>query len=379
MEMTLHAETQPSTVVTRDSLDTAVALLRDRAKNHTPVDWHLPEQILKRVLAGYGPQQIMQQVGLTQVELFTLVKAIGDRYRTRGAEVPTGQGGVLFPLELDADAISDLPARKRTKVLDEVARIRAAAPLPLEWTYTSLKVPAGSRNSVAAIRSALGADADLQAESVKFCMSYDPPQFRLLTFPLMAAAWKLAQTGQLARLALSEDLTGQAAASIVHAFDALESMRQDTVAAIRELVETIPDDLETMAVRARPLAEGPVQRLEHSLQVAEGSSRRDASRMVALDRFRNEIGTGPLPEHVGELNAGHLTRIARALGVHIGLAKEKDLRDAFERMQDMGFTRDSSFLRGLWAAAHATGRDEDFWKALDALNDGNPDWAAHLQ
>lgn len=379
MSALLQADAAASTDVTHDGLEAAIAVLRERADSHGTLDDALVLRVFELVLSGHGPQQLVLRTGLSPSELFTLVKAIGDRYRTRGEEIPEGTGGILFPLEQDPGTLAALPKRKHARVLGEIARMRSATPLPLEWQFSDSKIPLGTRNAVAAIRSSLDGDANLQAEALKFCMSYDPPVFRVTTFALLAGTWRAAQTGQLTRFALSEALTDQAAASVVHAFDTLEAVRSDAVDAVTQLMETVPQDMETMAVRARPLMEAPVVRLEHGLKAAEGSDREDFYRNLALTKFRNEAQVVQLPRHVGELNDGHVTRIAGAVGVLDGPPREKDLAAATERIEELGYHKDFTFLRGLWAAYYGARREANFWEALKSLDEGNPDWARPLQ
>src|SRR5690606_24424470 len=101
--------------------------------------------------------------------------------------------------------------------------------------------------------------------------------------------------------------------SIVLAYDALEAARADGVDAFEGLRSTSNiAELPGLAVRARPLAEAAIARLESTLLMSKSLPHQAR----ALRMFREETELVEMPAHVGELNDGQVHRIAHLRGLN---------------------------------------------------------------
>lgn len=365
------------TTTTRETLEQAAAVLRSRADNHVSPSPHTVETVLSLLLRGHGPRTIQASTGLTRSDLYKLVTDLGQRYRVRGEELPENTAGVLFPIEPDEDVLETMSERRRQKVLDEAALLRHSTPVPAEWQHA-----AGATKSlitmVGTLRQHLDQDADVTAEALKHMLSVDKPLVGWLTFPLLAGTWKLISLGQFTRLAMSDKLTDQGAYSVLSAYEALESVRDTGVTALTRLISGDVDNLDLLTLQARPLAEAMMERFERTLTIKTRVSGREAGMTEAL-RTLQATPVETLPQHVGELNAGQVSRIAASLGVSTQAGARARKRRAMEQLGGGEFAGELGYLQGLWHVAEATGRTERFFEAVDLLQDGDPHWADGLQ
>lgn len=365
----------PST--TKEELDTSVAMLRAMVDltSSTP-DMRL-HQVLEMTVQGYDPRTIAQRVGLTRTELADAIKGIGRRFRSRSDEDPEMNGTVLFPLEPDPDVIANLPKKRREEAMERAAQLRSENPLPQSWQVEFPEV--GIRKSVAAIRGKTEVDQNLQSLALRVLASQTPPPSGLLTFASMRATWLTIQSGEFPRIARDPELPLRTAQTLLAAYDALETARDDSVTAMRRLHSgPSADELDTLAVRARPLAEAAVLRLE---QILTNTKRRDdlaTFKQRGLQLFLNETGGIRLPAHVGELNEGQVHRIGLMLGLHTDPISDRALAAAEERLTELGLADDIPWIKGIWISAFSCKREDDFWEAIERLTEGDTDWVQPL-
>ena len=200
-----------------------------------------------------------------------------------------------------------------------------------------------------------------------------------MTFPSLRATWLIIQLGQLDRLASTKDLPIRTAQTVVAAYDALESSRADGVAALQRLLEgPATEELDALTVRARPLAEAAVSRLEQVLERTRARDDLSDFRERALRQFLDELSKIRLPQHVGELNEGQVLRISATLGIDPEPSIDAGFREAETKLKELGLEEDVPWLRGVWIAAASGNREAGFWKAVDRLIDGDPAWTESL-
>lgn len=367
-----------ASVLTKEQLDQLIGMLRATVSlTSGPSDSRL-QTVLELTVQGHGPSTIAQETGLSRTELIDAVKGIGQRFRTRKDETPNLYGTALFPLEPDPDVIAKLPAKRRAAALDEAARLRAENPLPYSW---QLEFPEASiRKAVAAIRSKTEVDQNLKSLALRVAGSQVPASSGLLTFAAMRATWMLIQLGQLPRLVRDQELTLRAAETVTVAYDALESARADSVEAMRLLrSDPDPEDLDTLTVRARPLAEASVRRLEQIIAGTREHGDMRKFRLRGMNAFLNETSNLKMPTHVGELNEGQVHRVGLMLGLRTDPVPDRSLNAAEDRLTELGLGADVPWLKGIWISAFSCNREDDFWKAVENLVDGDTAWAQPLQ
>lgn len=359
---------------TRESLNASADLLRVVADGRTPAFDKIREA-LTLIVTGHGPSTVMAQTGMSRSELSEFVKGIGRRYRVRGENLPDNTLPVLFPMEPDFDVIQKFRKPKRERLMREAAEMRAKTPLPLEWDI-AFPTEAGVRNAVAALRSKIDVDANLQSIALRYAASVQAPASTLVTYPLLRAVWQVTHYGQFERLAVDDSVTPRAAQSIVLAYDALEAARADGVDAFEGLRSTSNiAELPGLAVRARPLAEAAIARLESTLLMSKSLPHQAR----ALRMFREETELVEMPAHVGELNDGQVHRIAHLRGLNTDGVPDPEVVAMERALREKGLEQDIPWLKGIWLAAYNTRRVDDFWKAVDRLLEGQPNWADSLQ
>ena len=364
--------------VTKQSLDDAADVLRALvALTYSQPDDRL-HTVLELTVQGHGPATILQETGMTRAELADTIRVIGQRFHTRRDKAPDGHGTALFPLEPDPSALDGLKGKQRETAMEEIAVLRAENPLPFAWQAEYPE--AGVRKAVAAIRTKTEVDENLQSLALRVAASQSPPPSGLLTFAALRATWVMIQLGQFPRLAADPDLPVQAAQSAVVAYDALESARADSVAAMSELRnDPDPEKLDVLTVRARPLAEAAVRRLERIIAVTRDSGSKAKYQDRGMQIFLNETADLKVPRHVGELNEGQIHRIGLMLGLHTDPIADRLIADFEARLTDLGLEADIPWLKGVWISAFSCQREPDFWKAVDRLIEGDTDWAQPLQ
>lgn len=364
-------------VTTKTDLETSVSLLRSMVSlTAGQADTSLQE-VLELTVQGHDPQTIARRVGMTRAELGAAVKAIGQRFRSRSDKDPEMFGTVLFPLEPDPDVISKLPKRRREQALERAARLRSENPLPQSWQMSFHEV--GVRKAVAAIRSKTEVDQNLKSLALRVLASRTPPPSGLLTFASMRATWLTIQMGQFDRLARDPDLPLRTAQTLLASYDALETARSDSAEALERLRHNPkPSELDSLAVRARPLAEAAVLRLEQILTSTHSRADLESFKVRGLQLFLSETGSLRAPSHVGELNEGQVHRIGLMLGLHTAPISDRALAETEDRLNNLDLGDDIPWLKGIWISAFSCKREADFWEAIDRLVSGDPDWVEPL-
>lgn len=372
--MTTHA----GSTVTRSDLDQSIGMLRALVSLTSDPSADKLQSVLALTAQGYGPSTIAQETGLSREELVDAIKGIGQRFRSRGDDDPDVYGTALFPLEPDPETIASMTKKRREATLEKVAQMRAENPLPYSW---QLEFPEkGVRKAVAAIRSKTEVDQDLKALALRVTASQTPPSSGLLTFPALRATWMLIQLGQLHRFACDTDLPLRAAQTVVAAYEALETARVDSVTAMLKLRgNPDPKEIDSLAVRARPLAEAAVRRLEQILASTRKREDLGTFKTRGMNLFLNETEHLEMPAHVGELNEGQVHRIGLMLGLQTDPVPDRELGAAETRLRELGLEDDIPWLRGVWISAFSCKRENDFWKAIEQLNNGDTNWASSLK
>src|SRR5699024_5522217 len=183
-----------------------------------------------------------------------------------------------------------------------------------------------------------------------------------------------------ARVIRDDALPTRASESILLAYDALETARADGVEAL-QIMQRDPrlDELDSLAVRARPLAEAAVRRLEEVLTHTKGRDDLASFRERGLTAFLRTTAGIYLPVHVGELSEGQVHRIGSMLGLQTDPVSTTALSRMRKRLDELDMAGDYPWLRGVWIAATACDREDDFWDAVERLHAGDTEWAQPIQ
>lgn len=372
----LTRQSTPS--VTKDELDHTVDTLRGFVALAEEPTAEKLQSVLELTVQGHGPTTIAHETGLSRDELKEAIKAMGRRFRARQDEAPDLYGTALFPLEPDPEVLAKLSTRRRKAAQEKAAKLRAENPLPFAWQVEFSETTI--RKAVAAIRNRPEVDDNLQSLALRATAAETPPLSGLTTFQSLRATWMLIQLGQLRRVAQDPDLPLKAAETLVLSYDALETARADSVEAMLKLrTNPEPEELDSLAVRARPLSEAAVRRLEQVLAHTRREERLAGARFRGINQFLDQTGQMNLPTHVGELNEGQVHRIGLMLGLETEPISDRDARAADERLTDMDMADDIPWLKGLWISARSCRREDDFWDAVKRLSEGDVNWVQPLR
>lgn len=363
-----------TTNVNKTHLDTAVDLLRQKTPaNQVKLNQQACDAI-SMLVRGHHPKGIQGATGVSSEGLSEIVKGVAKRFRVRGRRAPVTIDDTKLFLEPSPEELSDMSPQKRGAVLRKSKESRRHASVPQEWV-DEYPHEVGVKNAVAWIRRGTEPGEDLRTLTLGWRATAETPSSGFITYPLLQTVWNLVHSGQFVRVALSEDLSPKAAESIVNAYDALEAVRSEgELGLTRLLSQEHPETAAVDAMKARPIAEAAVQRLEAMLVSGE-----DDRNLRALSYFQRETGKAHIPQHVGELNEGQLNRIALALGVNTSVVPDKGLIAMEKKVAEAGLEKDIPWLKGLWVAAHSNGMEHKFWEAVDELVSGKADWVTHLR
>lgn len=378
MEMTMRRQKQ-RTVPTKADLDATVDMLRSLAKeDDSQSEVAQLSKVLELTALGHDPHTIAQQLGLSRRELADSIRALGKRFKSRTFELPEQQSTMLFPIDPDPEVLATLTPRRRKQLQAKEEGQRAANLLPPIWVAEFHESTV--RKAVAAIRDNTTPSEELKALALRAASASFLPGSTFVTYPSLRATWRMIQLGQLDRFARSEDLPVRAAQTVVAAYDALESARADGVAALQRLLEGPgADELDALTVRARPLFEAPVTRLEQVLERTHDRADLADFRERAWRQFVNSVHGVEFPHDVSQLNEGQVLRVAEALGIDPEPSIDAGFRDAEAKLTELGLEEDAPWLQGVWIAASSGNREADFWKAIDRLIAGDSEWTESLK
>lgn len=373
--------------VNHDSPDLALDALRTIAAGTLPQQWDpgtvadcLRHVILRHPVTGMAPE-----LGLSVKRTRRLIQELAtalrlDDTKKDPAATPEKQSYWLFPVLPDLEVAKTLPVKRRRKAM-KLYRELLAEEVPDIWDDALV---GNERVSDAARRIRAHFSAEETPPAVlanRFLLRRSALDVRVVSYPTLHAAWRMAQAGLLADLAASDDINPVIAANVVHAYDALEAFRADSVQATKELRAATPETpgLDLLAVRARPLLGGPVTRLERSLGIAPQAKDPSDFTARALREFAHEVSEELLPEAVVDLNDGHILNAARTLGMPLDAPGTTARHEAARKIEELGAVDIDSMLVHLWSVAYAGNRLDDFWSAVEAYASGDPTWCDLLK
>lgn len=380
---TAHTGPVGTTTAPVDDTNLALDILRARAEQDMPAPWD-PETVagcIRHITLRHPITGAAKSLGMTLKATRRLIQELGTSLRLEVEDSDTPQRGgslVLFPVLPDLDKPMTKHFRKKA-----LARYREIleADIPTMWD-DALVGDEKAGDAAKRIRdhfAATSTPAEVLAN--RFLLRRVTIPVRMVSYPTMHAAWRLAQSNLLSDLATSDDTNPIIAANVISAYDALEAFREDSVQATRDLRRATADTpgIGLLAVRARPLLGGPVVRLENSLSIAAQASDSADFTNRALREFAHEVSEDRLPTTVADLNDGNILNAATTLGLPLDNPGTLLRNEVVAKIAELGAVDVDSTLVHLWNLAYAGNREDDFWGAVEKYANGDFEWHDQLK
>jgi hypothetical protein len=218
----------------------------------------------------------------------------------------------------------------------------------------------------------------------------------LLTFPVVAAVWRMATMGMLDKL---EQVSPSArfAKVAVEAWELLEFARRDAVDAIGQLTipalevarrpltderrEAFADKVAGLARTASWLSEQDLARVSRMAQ--EAKARPDAQQLLASElrhlRQRRDSHPGVYRiGHIGQIREGQMLRICQAAGLPTDPPDSARVAELRSRIKALGLEGDADQLTPNAVVADQVGVIDEFMAAVKARADGREDWLEQM-